>query len=397
MKHLMIATSTLLLPVLVGCAQSQHATQSSASKNVVESEHDPVAFGKKFKTVCRVGEKGGDGVLIERQWVLTAAHVAVGIYRREKGRISVYFGSTKYSVKYAFVHPEFKPMGQHDIALLFLESEVKDCEPNKIYRDSDELGLEIVIAGHGDKRDDKNRWIRDGKLRAFTNKIDSTTDLRVVFDYDGPEGDPTAREGAGGPGDSGGPAFIEKDGSYLVAGISSMGRPGAKGPATFGAIEYFVRVSKFQEWIDQTMKKTDPKLALNLADLKKFSGGQGTVVRQEAGAGTGRPDFSQAKNARTAKRFVSAFENYDEAKMVQTIKECFSDTTLQNTPANNIPQHWPALFRQLRSATVERVISESAEQIILNLKKGDDRFRLRIRFDPKQPDKISDLMFGKLQ
>ena len=52
---------------------------------------DPLEFGKKYTSVCKIGLKGGDGTLIENSWVLTAGHVAEGMYRRTNGDLSVYF------------------------------------------------------------------------------------------------------------------------------------------------------------------------------------------------------------------------------------------------------------------------------------------------------------------
>ena len=68
------------------------------------------------------------------------------------------------------------------------------------------------------------------------------------------------------PGDSGGPALLEKDGTLLIAGISSGQDNRAQGKeGVYGVLEYYTRVSAYAQWIDETIagkpqpKPTDPK------------------------------------------------------------------------------------------------------------------------------------------
>ena len=214
-----------------------------------------LAMGARFPSVVRVGARGGDGTLIAPNWVLTAGHVAHGVTRRSNGDLRIFVQGLDDGLPVAQVilHPGFEPMGSKDLALIRLVRPVERVAPAPLYRKREELGKEIVIVGHGDTKTGRGGdWLADGKRRGATNVIDNVTAQHIMFDFD-PPGEATALEGTAGPGDSGGPAFIEADGSWHAAGISSLGEPGAEGPGTYGAREHYVRVSSYLEWIDETM------------------------------------------------------------------------------------------------------------------------------------------------
>jgi len=61
-------------------------------------------------------------------------------------------------------------------------------------------------------------------------------------------------EGISGPGDSGGPAFLERDGRLWLAGVSSTNHsPGGEEKCTYGTIETYARVSTQRAWIDSIL------------------------------------------------------------------------------------------------------------------------------------------------
>lgn len=222
-----------------------------------KSEAEYLELAKKFPQVCKVGLNGGDATLIAPTWVLTAAHVADGISKRDGKNMLIYFDNDRRIVKAAeiFIHPEFVPMGDHDIALIKLAEPVTDITPADLYKASDEEGKEIVIVGHGDfKNGNETQWKGTGKKRAATNRIDKVSEDQIIFDFDSPEAGATTLEGSGAPGDSGGPAFITDQGRVMIAGVSSTGRAGAKGPGTYGATEYYTRVSTHIPWIEDVLK-----------------------------------------------------------------------------------------------------------------------------------------------
>ncbi|MDC8002488.1 trypsin-like serine protease [Aureisphaera galaxeae] len=236
-----------------------------------KSDSEYIELGKQFPQVCKVGERGGDGTLIAPQWILTAGHVAEGMFRREGANLKVYFthDGQAYEVDKVFVHPDFAPMQGNDIGLLLLKESVVDIEPASLYKSQDEQGKPIIIVGHGDfKTGEGGDWKVDGIKRAATNVIDETQTHRIVFDFDAPPLG-THLEGTAGRGDSGGPAFIEIDNKPLIAGISSAGMPGKNGPGTYGAVEHYTRVSAYIDWIEKVMGGPKSTQALTQEYLKK--------------------------------------------------------------------------------------------------------------------------------
>jgi secreted trypsin-like serine protease len=85
-------------------------------------------------------------------------------------------------------------------------------------------------------------------------KVDGT---EIVFRFDAP-GDPdvTELEGVSGDGDSGGPAYLERDGTIYVVGVGSAqdAKPVDKKLGHYGVLEMYPRVSSFAPWIRATLK-----------------------------------------------------------------------------------------------------------------------------------------------
>jgi secreted trypsin-like serine protease len=83
--------------------------------------------------------------------------------------------------------------------------------------------------------------------------VDEATDYWLKLRFDAP-GDlrTTVLEGVSGPGDSGGPAFCGEGAGVLLAGVSSGQSSRAAGglPGRYGVVEYYVRVSRYIDWIE---------------------------------------------------------------------------------------------------------------------------------------------------
>ena len=364
----------ILITGLISC--------NSNTTNAQVNSKSPVEFGKQFTSVCKVGVKGGDGTLIDKNWVLTAGHVAEGMYNRTNGELFVYFeNGSEYKVEQVFLHPKYKPMGNFDLALLKLEGKVDATEPIRIYSQNDELNQLIILAGHGDKRAADNSWIKDGKLRAYTNIVDAVNNTHIIFDYDSPENEPTEREGTSGPGDSGGPAFIRNGDILYVAGVSSMGEPGTNGPATYGAVEYFVRVSKFQDWIKETMQNPDLGKAFSL----------GEIVAMEIGEPL---QWSDSEQAKYAKLFVTTLENFSRQKMIDAITKSFDPAKLEKRPAEKIIESMPVLIKELQGAKLIAIRSESSDRMSFELSNNNNLYGMDIFFN-QTSKKIEQIGFGK--
>jgi hypothetical protein len=345
--------------------------------------NDPIEFARPFRAVCKVGINGGDGTLIDNKWVLTAGHVAEGMYRKTEGKLSVYFDNeSAYVVKQVFLHPDYVPMGLNDIALLELQTPVRGIDPIHINTDTNELNKEIILAGHGDKRNSDGTWIKDGKLRAYTNIVDRVNDTHIEFDYDSPAENATIREGTSGPGDSGGPALLKSGNEYYVAGISSMGEPGRNGPASYGAIEHFVRVAKFEKWIHEILAHPFPDYAFSM--LKS------NLLYPDKNETVSLPDqeyFAQV--------IINALSNYTEEKMIDAINQSYDPSVLSKRSPSEIIRNMPALITELQHAKLKEILNRSPDKISYKLLKGDNEYVLDIFFN-ELSKKIQQLGFARV-
>lgn len=208
------------------------------------------ALGASFPHVARIGRRG-DGTLIAPQWVLTAAHVALGA---DRANISVRFGDRSYGIRRAIIHPAWRELGPHDIALLELSEPVTGVQPASLYERDDEAGQTVTIVGHGDTRTGRGGpWQSDGAIRGATSRVEGIDGPRLVLRFRAPP-DASDLEGAPGRGDSGGPAFVVRGDTAFVAGVSSAGFDGEHGPGTYGAVDHFTRVSDHIDWIRRAMR-----------------------------------------------------------------------------------------------------------------------------------------------
>lgn len=190
-----------------------------------------------------------EGTLIRRDWVITAAH---GLNSVEANQQIQIFDSI-FIIKKIIVHPDFEGF-ENDIALFQLDRPVPAVEPIPLFSYTTELEKQITIVGRGWSGTGISGPITDDKkFRVATNKIDSTSTHWIKFRFDEPNNPNTTElEGISGPGDSGGPAFIEVNGQKYLAGISSNQlnvQIGVK-EGHYGVIEYYTRVTSYIQWIE---------------------------------------------------------------------------------------------------------------------------------------------------
>jgi S1-C subfamily serine protease len=213
-------------------------------------------YSKQFSYVGKLtgkSEKGyeyfASGVAIDSNHILTAAHVV-------KDCASCFFTikDTKYRVTKIVYSKKYNDnkFGVGDIAIGYIEDDMKlDVYPN-LYLDNNEEGMECSISGFGMngtfETGPKNG---DTLQRAGTNIIDYIeSDLLVCSPSKGK--DKTSLEFLIASGDSGGGLFI--DGK--LAGINSCvfvskGTPNSK----YGTESGHTRISKYIDWIIENTKE----------------------------------------------------------------------------------------------------------------------------------------------
>ena len=214
----------------------------------------------------------GIGTLIAPDWVVTAAHAAEYLQQALHGApLSdhfVYVAGRGYRVAQVVIHPGYAGPdgGAHDIALIRLAAPVQhEVTPACLYQGEDERDRIVTLAGTGYAGDGLHgpRAHADGGLRGATVRVDAAEGNLLTWHFRPPR-DPrtTPLEGISGPGDSGGPAFIQVGARTCIAGVSSAQRrevtPGQpdSGEGHYGVEEVYMRVSHFRSWIEATIRRS---------------------------------------------------------------------------------------------------------------------------------------------
>ena len=214
----------------------------------------------------------GQGTLIAKRWVVTAAHAAVWRPIRE-----ITLNGLSRPVARVIVHPGYKPAprdlqsgdaaplmklmaNSDDIALIELVHPVDDVKPVAFYRGSGEQGQIAAIIGRGATGNgvvgQYPHSPHRGELRRAYSRIISADERWLGLRFDAPP-DALALEGTPADGDSGAPVLIHVRDTWQLAGVVS--RKFAKGELSafrccvYGQITYQVRVSKYASWIDDNI------------------------------------------------------------------------------------------------------------------------------------------------
>jgi secreted trypsin-like serine protease len=202
------------------------------------------------------------GTLISPQWVMTAGHGVHVLPANYKIEIN----GNDYYVESIIPHPSYNQKSQdnqnHDIALLKLTKPVDGIEPTGIYTLKDEVLKHVWFVGSG--------YVGNGEvgitgpstsMNHAENIIDSVDDLWINFDFDSPQNNALKIEGISGPGDSGGPAFIQTAQGLKVAGVSSHQMNDDDTPeGLYGVGEQYTRVSQYGDWINSVLNKSHTEL-----------------------------------------------------------------------------------------------------------------------------------------
>lgn len=266
-------TRTLLLAALL-------TVSSAASGIVIRHDVDDAKYripASEFPALVDMpGE--GHGVLIDPQWVITAAHTIPAHSKLEQ----IVVNGVSRSVERVVTHPGYKTLPHElieqakatgdamlivvvlatsdDVVLIKLKQPVADVAPVALYKDGKEFGQIAEIVGKGATGNGALGHDPAGpnrtELRHAFNTITSAHDRWLCYVFDEP---PAALplEGVLGNGDSGGPVLIQNEGQRALAGLASWkfvhGHVMTARPGRYGQISCNVRLSHYREWIEGVM------------------------------------------------------------------------------------------------------------------------------------------------
>lgn len=282
--------------------------------------------GEGYDGVVRVtagGYYGTGALLFDGRVLLTVAHLLAD---RNGAEVTVHFetaaGSTSRTVSNVLLHPQYQSSsGNNDLALLWLPTAAPQAADRyALYRDGDELGQVMTLAGYGVpgtgasgvvedyqgpylRLQAENRFEAEGaELKAIMGSLMSWSPLagsQLVADFDNGQSSRDALgqlmgivdygqgldEGMITPGDSGGPAFIDGRIAGIAAYVASLYHngfspdPDLEANGTFGELGFWQRVSHYQQWIDQSMRAawTDAPLSPEEVQFEILEGDSGAV------------------------------------------------------------------------------------------------------------------------
>ncbi|MBW4057014.1 MAG: trypsin-like serine protease [Proteobacteria bacterium] len=264
--------------------------------------------GQGFDGVVRISAGGyyGTGVLLyDGRAILTAAHLIETIPGVTAASAVVHFetleGTASVTSDDISVIPSYDPINDNnDLALIWLSaSAAVTADRYEIYRPVDEIGQIMSLVGYGIPGSGTTGIYEQYAGEPLRIKAENTADTDVgalksrlggimgwqpasgtqlVADFDNGSNAQDAlgqfiqkthpglgaTEGMITPGDSGGPAFIDGRVAGIASYTASLSTAAAHpdtdnvSNSSFGELEFWQRVSNYQQWIDQSLRDHYP-------------------------------------------------------------------------------------------------------------------------------------------
>ena len=214
----------------------------------------------------------GHGVLIARDWVVTAAHAATW---RPIHELTI--NGARCGVEKVIIHPGYrKPpkemrsedaaalmaflAGADDIALIKLQDAISAVTPISVYKGSDENGKVVEIVGAGSTG---NGLVGEypgsphrGELRRGETRVTGADERWLELRFEA-AAHALPHEAMPADGDSGAPVLINVQGTRQLVGLVShkfaSGQLAKFRCCFYGQITYQVRISRYTKWIDTVM------------------------------------------------------------------------------------------------------------------------------------------------
>lgn len=272
-------TTTLLLLAAVASTAQAGIRRHDRDDALYQALANEPQFGATAR--LQIGASTCSGTLINNEWILTAAHCFDN--QPNPFVVASVGGSFVFSDE-VIIHQDWTP-GQFtlggDLALIHLSTPVTSVDSALLYAGSNELGALGTGVGYGRSGTGNTGDIPGtiGTKRAGTNFIDVLGSARgfhesiLLTDFDNPlrESDstygspiPTDLEYQVAPGDSGGSLFIQEDGQFYLAGVTSFinaidGNP----DGDYGDMSAYTRISDYNAWINSIIPAPSGLLVLS--------------------------------------------------------------------------------------------------------------------------------------
>lgn len=221
------------------------------------SDDKLIKYGNEFiHTVIIVGNTKddktfiGSGVAIEKNIILTAAHV---ILNAKNGMVSLPNQKKAWKIEHAILHSDFKleNFGEYDIAILVLSGNMDFKWYPKLYDKTDEFNKVCSVSGYGATGTFETGVIREFKplLRAGSNTV--TGRFKDLLVCDASKKKETELEYLINTGDSGGPLYINNKIAGIHSGVIAYD---GKAEGGYGDQSGHTRVSLYKDWISRNVK-----------------------------------------------------------------------------------------------------------------------------------------------